>query len=69
MSTNAVDEVTDSVAKTGISDDAGQHANGATANNDAVAASVAEGRRLYVGNLAYATTDEELKAFFKDFSV
>jgi len=32
-------------------------------------ASVAEGRRLYIGNLAYATTEAELKTFFKDFLV
>ena len=33
------------------------------------AASAAEGRRLYIGNLAYATTEEQLKDFFKAFSV
>jgi hypothetical protein len=27
------------------------------------------GRRLYIGNLAYATTEGELKTFFKDFLV
>lgn len=26
-----------------------------------------EGKRLYVGNIAYATTESELKEFFKDF--
>jgi len=30
-------------------------------------ASAAEGRRLYVGNLTYATTEGELKDFFKDY--
>jgi len=34
-----------------------------------LAASAAEGRRLYIGNLAYATTEGELKTFFKDFLV
>lgn len=34
-----------------------------------LAASAAEGRRLYIGNLAYATTEGELKSFFKDFLV
>jgi len=34
-----------------------------------LAASAAEGRRLYIGNLAYATTEGELKVFFKDFLV
>jgi RNA recognition motif-containing protein len=27
------------------------------------------GRRLYIGNLAYATTEGELKDFFKDYLV
>lgn len=26
-----------------------------------------EGRRLYIGNLAYATTEENLKAFFEGY--
>ncbi|KAJ9665797.1 hypothetical protein H2201_004105 [Coniosporium apollinis] len=39
------------------------------AENEAVIASAAEGRRLYIGNLAYATTEEELKEFFKDYLV
>jgi RNA recognition motif-containing protein len=34
-----------------------------------VIASAAEGRRLYIGNLAYATTEGELKDFFKDYLV
>ncbi|KAI0387794.1 RNA-binding domain-containing protein [Hypomontagnella monticulosa] len=36
---------------------------------DAVHASAAEGRRLYIGNLAYATTEGELKEFFKGYLV
>jgi RNA recognition motif-containing protein len=28
-----------------------------------------EGRRLYIGNLAYATTEEELKEFFKAYTM
>ncbi len=39
------------------------------ASQDAVIASAAEGRRLYIGNLAYATTEGELKEFFKDYLV
>ncbi|KAJ4355759.1 uncharacterized protein N0V89_003779 [Didymosphaeria variabile] len=39
------------------------------AENEAVLASAAEGRRLYIGNLAYATTEGELKDFFKDYLV
>ena len=38
-------------------------------HNEAVIASAAEGRRLYIGNLAYATTEGELKDFFKDYLV
>lgn len=38
-------------------------------SNDAVLASAAEGRRLYIGNLAYATTEGELKDFFKGYLV
>lgn len=44
----------------------------ASATNEAEvahAASAAEGRRLYIGNLAYSTTEEQLKDFFKGFSV
>lgn len=44
----------------------------ASVTNDAEvahAASAAEGRRLYIGNLAYSTTEEQLKDFFKEFSV
>lgn len=37
--------------------------------NEAVIASAAEGRRLYIGNLAYATTEGELKEFFQDYLV
>lgn len=37
--------------------------------DDAHAASAAEGRRLYIGNLAYSTTDEQLKEFFNGFSM
>lgn len=36
---------------------------------DAAAASADEGRRLYIGNLAYATTEGELKAFFQNYKV
>ena len=39
------------------------------ADDEAVRASAAEGRRLYIGNLAYATTEGELKEFFKDYLV
>ncbi|KAJ5148725.1 hypothetical protein N7448_000303 [Penicillium atrosanguineum] len=41
----------------------------ATQSADAAAASADEGRRLYIGNLAYATTEEELKEFFKSYTI
>jgi RNA recognition motif-containing protein len=36
---------------------------------DAAAASADEGRRLYIGNLAYATTEGELKEFFDNYTM
>ncbi|PTB45817.1 hypothetical protein M441DRAFT_325793 [Trichoderma asperellum CBS 433.97] len=39
------------------------------AANEAASASAAEGRRLYIGNLAYATTEGQLKDFFKSYLV
>lgn len=67
MSTDAVDNVTNTLANTTISD---QNKNDkATGNDEAGLASAAEGRRLYIGNLAYATTEGELKEFFKGFLV
>ncbi|KAI9793688.1 MAG: hypothetical protein M1816_007583 [Peltula sp. TS41687] len=74
MSANAVDEVSAALANTTIADTTDASANqnkfnGTTKENDASMASAAEGRRLYIGNLAYATTEGELKEFFKDFLV
>ena len=73
MSTDAVDNLTNNMANTAISDqnkndnDAGNDKS--TGNDEAGLASAAEGRRLYIGNLAYATTEGELKEFFKGFLV
>ncbi|KAH6856430.1 hypothetical protein B0I37DRAFT_75595 [Chaetomium sp. MPI-CAGE-AT-0009] len=64
--TAAVGDLTNSLANTSI---AGKAADDNSANNDAVLASAAEGRRLYIGNLAYATTEGELKEFFKGYLV
>jgi RNA recognition motif-containing protein len=61
--TDAVNDVATSLANTSLTD------KSAPANNDAVLASAAEGRRLYIGNLAYATTEGELKEFFKGYLV
>ena len=64
--TDAVNDVTNALADTSI---AGKAADDKSATNDAVLASAAEGRRLYIGNLAYATTEGELKDFFKGYLV
>lgn len=65
----SVDALADSVAATTVTDKT--ETNGATPAQatDAAAASADEGRRLYIGNLAYATTEEELKQFFKDYTM
>ncbi len=39
------------------------------ASEQDILASAAEGRRLYIGNLAYATTEAELKQFFGGHNV
>ena len=64
--TTAVADVTNALANTSIS---GKAADDKSATNEAVLASAAEGRRLYIGNLAYATTEGELKDFFKGYLV
>ncbi|KAK1814320.1 hypothetical protein LTR12_011291 [Friedmanniomyces endolithicus] len=75
----SVDAVTSQMAQTSIHEPTST-AEGASvgtggskpinaSQNEAVIASAAEGRRLYIGNLAYATTEGELKDFFKDYLV
>ena len=73
---SAVDNITDTLANTTIAPVAPEGANNVTggepinaAENEAVIAAAAEGRRLYIGNLAYATTEGELKSFFTGYSV
>lgn len=71
--TDAVNDVTAALGNTSITSDtpaADATAGGdkdKSAASDAVLASAAEGRRLYIGNLAYATTEGELQAFFKGY--
>jgi hypothetical protein len=65
--TNAMNDVTNALANTSLTGKSADDKN--AANNDAVLASAAEGRRLYIGNLAYATTEGELKEFFKGYLV
>lgn len=65
-----VDSVTAQMATTSLNDTTENAGTQPTAaENEAVLASAAEGRRLYIGNLAYATTEGELKDFFKDYLV
>jgi RNA recognition motif-containing protein len=61
----AVNDITNALSNTAISKPADDKA----AANEAASASAAEGRRLYIGNLAYATTEGELKDFFKSYLV
>ncbi|KAK3502591.1 hypothetical protein B0T13DRAFT_174338 [Neurospora crassa] len=63
----AVNDVTNALANTSLTGN--KSADEKPAANDAVLASAAEGRRLYIGNLAYATTEGELKEFFKGYLV
>jgi RNA recognition motif-containing protein len=62
---DAVNDVTAALGNTTISDKPADTEK--AAQNDAVLASAAEGRRLYIGNLAYATTEGELQTFFKGY--
>ncbi|KAL1885308.1 hypothetical protein Plec18167_001965 [Paecilomyces lecythidis] len=65
---SAVDNLADNLASTTVNDTNGT-TPAATAQTDAAAASADEGRRLYIGNLAYATTEGELKEFFKNYTI
>lgn len=69
---SAVDNLADSLANTDIKEGANTATGGEPINaseNEAVIASAAEGRRLYIGNLAYATTEGDLKGFFTGYSM
>ena len=59
---SAVDNLADNLASASTQDPT-------STPNDTVLASAAEGRRLYIGNLAYATTEGELKDFFSAYKV
>ncbi|RAH44694.1 RNA recognition motif domain-containing protein [Aspergillus brunneoviolaceus CBS 621.78] len=72
MST-AVENTTDNVAATPAATAPEATTNGTAPapaqSTDAAAASADEGRRLYIGNLAYATTEGELKEFFQNYKI
>ena len=57
---SAVDSLADNLKNASMQDNTAQ---------DTVLASAAEGRRLYIGNLAYATTEAELTQFFSGYDV
>lgn len=65
--TDAVNDVTAALGNTSLSEPKADADKAKDAHNEAVLASAAEGRRLYIGNLAYATTEGELQAFFKGY--
>lgn len=67
--TNNLDAAVNDVANTLSNTTISKPADDKTAANEAASASAAEGRRLYIGNLAYATTEGELKDFFKSYLV
>ncbi|KAH8601802.1 hypothetical protein B0O99DRAFT_607502 [Bisporella sp. PMI_857] len=68
--TDAVNDVTAKLGNSTISDSKPADDKAAKdAQNEAVLASAAEGRRLYIGNLAYATTEGELKSFFDGYLI
>jgi hypothetical protein len=65
----SVEQVTDAVANTTINEAPAAQAAPDAAQNEAVIAVVEEGRRLYIGNLAYATTEGDLNEFFQGYLV
>jgi len=67
--TDAVSDVTAALGNATISDKPAEDKAAKDAHNEAVLASAAEGRRLYIGNLAYATTEGELQSFFKGYLI
>jgi len=79
MSESAVENVTAQMANASVNDTTAAHSGAIigtggdkpinASQNEAVLQSAAEGRRLYIGNLAYATSEGELKEFFKEYLV
>ncbi|KAL5342875.1 hypothetical protein BJX70DRAFT_355120 [Aspergillus crustosus] len=70
MSTAVENTTADTQASTALSTEApNSTAPAAQSTADAAAVSADEGRRLYIGNLAYATTEGELNDFFKSYTI
>ncbi|PGH34073.1 hypothetical protein GX50_03129 [[Emmonsia] crescens] len=66
---STANELADNLASVSINDSTNGASPAAAAQTDATAASADEGRRLYIGNLAYATTEGELKDFFSAYTI
>ncbi|KAI1000208.1 hypothetical protein K3495_g7989 [Podosphaera aphanis] len=68
--TDAITDITAALGNVSVSD-ASALQKEATSDEatDQVVASAAEGRRLYIGNLAYATTEGELQTFFSGYLI
>ncbi|KAJ5921287.1 hypothetical protein N7466_009613 [Penicillium verhagenii] len=67
---STVESVTENLAAATVNETPSTNGTApATQATDAAVASADEGRRLYIGNLAYATTEEELKDFFKEYTI
>ncbi|KAK6335821.1 hypothetical protein TWF730_003198 [Orbilia blumenaviensis] len=60
MSATDIEQITAGVAATAVT---------VKEENSASTVAAAEGRRLYIGNLAYTTTEDQLKEFFKGYSI
>ncbi|RKF75686.1 Single-stranded TG1-3 DNA-binding protein [Golovinomyces cichoracearum] len=68
---DAIKDITAALDATSISENRPAETDQVTKDpqKEAVIASAAEGRRLYIGNLAYATTEDELQDFFKGYKI
>lgn len=68
---DTIEQVTNALGQATINEAPAQNQNEGNkeAENEAHAASAAEGRRLYIGNLAYSTTEENLREFFEGYNI
>lgn len=72
---DTIEQVTEALGQATINETPAQAQNQSQnegnkeAENEAHAASAAEGRRLYIGNLAYSTTEDNLREFFEGYNI
>lgn len=70
---DTIEQVTEALGQATINEAPAQAQNqnegNKEAEHEAHAASAAEGRRLYIGNLAYATTEDNLRVFFEGYNI